>query len=278
MGLIYPISFDKIESKGLLLTPRLSSRYPAKYITDLDFADDIALPSNTVEDAEALLHALEEAAAYVGLHCNATKTEYTSSAANPLICSRFGETIKHVTDFKYLGSYIMNSEKDFKTRKALAWVACNKLDKIWKSNLSKMLKINLFRSTVEPVLMYGSETWTLNSRLHKRLDGCYTNLLKRIQNISWKVHPTLQQIYGNIPKISNQLIERRTRFAGHCFRSEDEIISSVLLWKPSRSRKLNYISMICRDTDIKEEDLATMMANRECCRKVVLGISPKGEG
>ena len=197
------ISMDENNTKGLLLKPRRSTRHPAEFITGLDFADDLALPPNTIQDAHSLLHALEEAAAHVGLYCNDIKTEFVSNESDPNIVSFAGKTIKHVPDFKYLGSYIMNSEKDFKIRKALAWSACNKLDKIWRSNVPNQLKINLFRSTVEPILLYGSEIWTLNSRLHQRLDGCYTNLLRRVQNLSWKSHPTLDRIYGKLPRVSS---------------------------------------------------------------------------
>ena len=115
------ISMDSNKTKGLLLKPRTSRRHPAEHITDLDFADDLAIPSNNVADAESLLHALENAATHVGLYCNASKTEYTSSSSNPTIKTFSGNTIKHVQDFKYLGSYIANSEKDFQIRKALAW-------------------------------------------------------------------------------------------------------------------------------------------------------------
>ena len=268
---------DKNNVLGLLLHPLKSIRHPAQYITDLDFADDLAIPANTVENAESLLHALEEAAAYVGLYCNASKTEFTSSASDPTIKTTEGIPLKHVPDFKYLGSHIMTSAKDFRIRKALAWNACNKLDKLWKSNLPNTIKINFFRSTVEWILLYGSETWTLNSQLHKRLDGCYTNLLRRVQNISWKTHPTLETIYGKIPKLSLQLSQRRTRFAGHCFRAKDELNSDLILWKASNSRKLTYPDIISRDTSIPVKDLPTAMMDKDVWRQVVQGISPKGE-
>jgi len=53
-----------------------------------------------------------------------------------------GKTLKLVTDFKYLGSWVDNSAKDIKVRKAQAWTAILKLDNIWKSNLPRRLKIN----------------------------------------------------------------------------------------------------------------------------------------
>ena len=50
--------------------------YPAKTITDADYADDIALLANTPNQAETLLHSLERAAAGIELHVNAHKTEF----------------------------------------------------------------------------------------------------------------------------------------------------------------------------------------------------------
>ena len=45
-------------------------------ITDTDFADDIALLSDTIEKAQLLLLRVEAAAETIGLHVNDTKTEY----------------------------------------------------------------------------------------------------------------------------------------------------------------------------------------------------------
>ena len=69
-------SIDKIRENGFELTKRRSKRYPAKTITDADYADDLALLANTPNQAETLLHSLERAAAGIGLHVNANKTEY----------------------------------------------------------------------------------------------------------------------------------------------------------------------------------------------------------
>ncbi len=70
------ISIDKIKENGFELTKKRSRRHPAKTITDADYADDIALLANTPNQAETLLHSLERAAAGIGLHVNAQKTEF----------------------------------------------------------------------------------------------------------------------------------------------------------------------------------------------------------
>ena len=67
---------DKIKENGFELTKKRSRRYPATTITDADYADDIAILANTLDQAETLLHSLEQAAASIGLSVNAHKMEY----------------------------------------------------------------------------------------------------------------------------------------------------------------------------------------------------------
>ena len=57
------------DNKHLVLTikKRTSSRHPAIYITDTDYTDDLAITSDNVEDANIMLHKIEEAAAEIGL-------------------------------------------------------------------------------------------------------------------------------------------------------------------------------------------------------------------
>ena len=52
-------SIDKIRENGFELTKKRNRRYPAKTITDADYADDIAILANTPNQAETLLQSLE---------------------------------------------------------------------------------------------------------------------------------------------------------------------------------------------------------------------------
>ena len=71
---IMRVSVNTMKENGLLYQPRRSSRYPALLITDANFADDIALLSDNLANAQALLSALESAANCTGLYLNETKT------------------------------------------------------------------------------------------------------------------------------------------------------------------------------------------------------------
>ncbi|KAL5249134.1 hypothetical protein ACHWQZ_G018093 [Mnemiopsis leidyi] len=137
---------------GLIITPRQSRRIPAVTVTDLDFADDLALLSNTIQEAQSLLNDLEVAAEKVGLCMNSSKTEFMTiniDSEKASIKSKGGHSLEHVDDFKYLGSYIADSKQDFNTRKGMAWTACIKLQKVCTSGISEHLKVKFFKACDE---------------------------------------------------------------------------------------------------------------------------------
>ena len=61
-------SINKIKEKVFELTKKRSRRYPAKTITDANYADDIAILANASAQAKTLLHSLEWASAGIGLY------------------------------------------------------------------------------------------------------------------------------------------------------------------------------------------------------------------
>ena len=117
----------------------------------------------------------------------------------------------------------------------------------------------------------------MKKSLKDRLDGTYTRLLMRVQNISWREHKTKAEIYGSLPPISTTVTKRRIRFAGHCFRSQNEIISDVLLYRLSQNtrgrRPLNYVDTLCRDTNNMLDDLPSLMSDRKAWRSIVDSFS-----
>jgi len=177
----------------LTLKRRQSSRHSAVFLTDLDCADDIALLSDTIRNAQVLLSALECAAKEVGLLVNKSKTKtlvINTCTTNDILSLSSGP-VDFVEDFCYLGSWIRTTDKDIASRKAKAWAAANKLWRLWKaSNLCQDLKRKIFRATVESVLLYGSECWTLAIAQQRSLDGKYTRLLRKALNVSYLSHTT----------------------------------------------------------------------------------------
>ena len=62
--------------KRLRADKEKKQKVPATTITDADYADVIVILANTPNQTETLQHSLEPAAAVIGLHVNAHKTEY----------------------------------------------------------------------------------------------------------------------------------------------------------------------------------------------------------
>ena len=128
-------------------------------------------------------------------------------------------------------------EQDIKTRKALAWKACNKMSSIWKTTLPRTFKVRLLSATVESVLLYGCESWTLTQKLEKMLNRCYTLLLRCALNISWKDHVTNEELYDNILRISQKIWKWRLNLVGHCYLHKEEAAAQLILWRPKHGKK-----------------------------------------
>ena len=262
-------SIDKIRENGFELTKKRSKRYPTKTITDADYA-------------ETLLHSLERAAAGIGLHVNAHKTEYMCYNQPGKITTLDGASLRLVDKFTYQGSSVSSTENDIDTRLTKAWTAIDRLSIIWKSDLTDEMKRSFFQAAVVSILLYGCTTWTLTKRLEKKLDGNYTRMLRAILNKSWRQHPKRHQLYGHLPPITKTLQVRRARHAGHCWRSKDELVSDVLLWTPTYGQakagrpSRTYIQQLCEDTGCNPEDLPVAMNDREKWREMVKDIRAGG--
>jgi hypothetical protein len=177
------------EELGFTITPRKSRRHPKVALTDLDFADDISLLSDEITQAQELLLSVEKECNKVGLRVNAKKTEGLAiNIENPApLHIADGTELEWVKDFKYLGSWVENSKKDISVRKALAWQALNGMSRIWKSNMSRDLKVRFFIATIESILLYGCEAWTLTEALERSLNGTYTRMLRTALNVHGQV-------------------------------------------------------------------------------------------
>ena len=138
--------------------------------------------------------------------------------------------------------------------------------RVKKSNLSNKIKHNFFQAVVVSIL-YGCTTWTLTKRIEKKLDGNRTRMLRAILNKSSKQYP-IKQLYGYVPSLSKTIQVRRTRHAGHCWRSKDELISNILLWTSTHGRASlgrptrTYLQQLCKDTGCNLEDPLEAMDDR----------------
>ena len=148
------------------------------------------------------LHSPERAAAGIGLHVNARKTEYMCFNQTDDTTTLNGSPLKLVDKFTYLGSSVSSTKKDIIYATSKECTAINRLSVIWKSYLTDKTKRSFFQEAVVSILLHGCTIWTLTKSMEKKLDSNYTRILRSILNESWRQHSTKQQLYGHLLPIT----------------------------------------------------------------------------
>jgi len=172
---------------------------------------------------------LQDEAAPLRLQLNWKKIQQVGEArlSQPTV-QVAGENVDLVNDFVYLGSLISHnggSETEILRRIGIARDCFFLLEKnIWRSHIHTETKVQLHRTYILPVLLYGYETWTVTRTLEKRLDAFDTWCLWKILRIPYTSHTTnetVQSITGCLP-VSDRVKSFRLRFFGHLARSAPE--------------------------------------------------------
>ena len=270
------------DDDGFTLKRQRSRRCPAQTLSDLDYADDIALLDNSIKDAQDLLIRVETACQAIGLYLNSPKTKYmhlNNPCQDSNLFSSDGSIIELVDDFKYLGGYT-DTDRDMEARIGQAWGALNSLRRLWKSPLKKSTKTKVFKACIESILLYGSESWTLNVKRSARLNGTYTKMLRSIYSVSWRDHISNKVLYGNLPSVSTIVRRRRLALAGHVVRGK-EPAGELLFWEPEGPRRVGrprstLKQIIEGDIGLKDQELRSVMVDRKIW-KGFINASPESE-
>ena len=115
----------------------------------------------------------------------------------------------------------------------------------------------------------------LLGRLEKKLDGNYTRMLQAILNKSRRQQPTKHQLYGHLSPITKTIQVRRSRHAGHCWRSRDQLISDVLLWTPHMAgQKQDDQLELTYNSSVRIRDVAL----KTCQRRSIGRSGERGSG
>ena len=109
----------------------------------------------------------------IGLEVNAHKTKYMTvsqdqNAGQIHSMKTDNSSIERVEEFKYLGTILTNQnsiQEEIRSRLNLGNACCYSVQNLLSSRLlSKNLKIKIYRTIIQPVVLYGCETWSLTLR------------------------------------------------------------------------------------------------------------------
>ena len=176
-------------------TSQLGLKFGDHAITDVDFADDLAILVDCMESLQEALRILQEEAAEVGLHINWNKTKIMAiDPSSPIVNSPFSlestTSIVVARDFTYLGSIISSNGSllpELQARLSKASFVMVRLNRhIWrKPNISRIMKLRIFNTLVGSVMLYGAETWQASAATLKKCDVFYVKSLRRIEGLLW---------------------------------------------------------------------------------------------
>ena len=142
---------------------------------------------------------------------------------------------------------------------------------VWRSSISRELKLKFFPATVEAILLYGSECWAMNASLQKSLDGLYTPMLRvAVLNVNWRDHISNSDLYGDLPKVSDKVAWRKLGLVGPCQRYEELPAYHFVLWKLTHGKRRPWrpsttvVDTLKRDVGAANTtELAACMTNRD---------------
>ena len=123
-----------------------------------------------------------------GLKLNIKKSQIMASG--PITSWQIeGENVKVVTDFLFLGSKIsVDSDCNHEIRRwlLLGRKTMTNLDSVLKSrNVTLPTKVHIVKAMVFPVVMYGSESWTIKKTEHQRVDALELWCWRRLLKVPW---------------------------------------------------------------------------------------------
>ena len=200
-------------------------------LTNLAYADDISLLSNTFDGATRLLHSLERSAAEIGLHLNfgVGKTELLvvgdAHLPIPELRTQSGVLVPRTDSYKYLGW--MCSAKgwipDFAKRTKSAWFMLRSYQKVWKSAVSHTQKRKLFYALVIPVLTYAAFTYPNTATVRRTLHTTCNAMLRYALNIriEWDdpvAHVHTEALYADYPTLPTIVLYQYLSSWGHWVR------------------------------------------------------------
>jgi len=142
------------------------------------------------------------------------------------ITDRRGKALKQVENFRYLGSVIhpqRGSEDDIKATIAAAWKKWQELTGVLcDRRMPIAVKGKVYRTLIRPVLIYGSEAWTLRRREEERLVRTEMRMLRWILRLKdRKRNDDIRRITG-VACITDKVREARLRWYGHIQRREED--------------------------------------------------------
>ena len=216
------------------------------------YADDMVLLSPSREELVVMLQVMDKVAASLGLRINASKTEILSIDKDwkegdvpvqqgPEVVISEG-VVKEVSQFKYLGSVLVTDGRldvELNIRRGKAVGRFKQFQKMWGTkHLSLATKVKCYKAYVLPILLFGSECWSLTKVQSQKLERVHSSCLRSILGVRLSDRHTNEHIRKScgVATLSAYITANRLRWLGHVGRMEEGRLPHIALFSSFRGR------------------------------------------
>ena len=252
-------------------------RIGGRQISNLRYADDTTLVSESEDELKELIKLVEIESSKAGLKLNIKKTKIMTSASTNTFKIEDAQ-IEVVENFILLGSRIDKDggcEEEIRRRLTLGRRAMTDLNKIMKDkDVCMTTKIRIVNTMVFPVVMYACESWTLRKKDRKKIDSFELWCWRRLLGVPWTARRTNESILNQIkPKLSLEamILKQKLSYFGHVMRTENSIEKAIMLGKVEGARrrgrpKMRWMDGIKESTGMTLQELKEKVQERKCWR------------
>ena len=198
-------------------------------MNNIRYADDTVLIADNENELQEMLDTVVRESEKKGLSVNKKKTEVmviskkNCTPACNIVMN--GTVLKQVHKFNYLGSLITSDGRcinEIKRRMALAKASFQNMKSILTNKrLSLGVRKCVLQCYIEPILLYGCESWSMTKQTSTSIEAMDMWFLRRMLRVSWiEKRTNLENLNtaSSTRKPMSNIKRRQAEFLGHVMR------------------------------------------------------------